>query len=177
MRTELADSYGSTTLTSWPAKETAVNQHWKLVALVWVPFVSIFAFAAPALVERVGDSHPHIAFHIVAAGLLVWATLVALRLRRTTSPDARAARLLLGALLVSIPAAVLGNLLELLAAVGRLADDGWESRRTEDLFGDDGGLHFLASNLTIPALMLSMLLTLVVATGAAIQGRRLESVR
>ena len=66
---------------------------------------------------------------------------------------------------------------ELVAAVARLADDGWESRRTEDLFGEDGGLHFLASNLTIPALMLSMLLTLVVATAAAVRGRRLEPVR
>lgn len=151
-----------------------MTQHWKLVALVWVPFVSIFVFAAPDLVERVGDSFPHIVFHLLAGTLLVLATRTAGRLR--AGARTRMQRLLLGVLLVTVPGAVLGNILELVAAVGRLAGDGWESQLTPDLFGPEGGLHFWASNLTIPTLMVSMLLVLVLAGAGAWQGRRLEAV-
>ena len=141
-----------------------------LLALVWVPFLLIFGFAAPALVDAVGDSHPHIAFHLLAGSALVIAFLAARRLLRESERGAQ--RVLLRVLLVTLPLAVLGNVLELVAAVRRLAEDGWVSRRTEDLFGSEGGLHALAANLTIPAHLSSMVLTLAVVVVHAVQRRR-----
>jgi MFS superfamily sulfate permease-like transporter len=146
-----------------------------LVALIWVPFLAIFGFASPAVTDAIGDSYPHMAFHVLAAVLLVSALVLLVRLRRET-PD-RLPRVLFGILTVTVSVAVIGNLVELVAAVNRFASDGWVSRRTEDLFGPHAGLHTLGANLTIPALMASMVLVLVSTGVTALKRRRnLESV-
>jgi hypothetical protein len=145
-----------------------------LVALVWVPFVSIFAFASPALAEAVGDSHPHMAFHVFAPVLLVAALVLARRLLREAST--RAQRVLLRVLVVTVGVAVVGNIVELVAAVVRFAEDGWRSLRTPDVF-EGPGLHAWGASLTIPALMLSMVTVLgLVAVTAFQEGRRPEPV-
>lgn len=65
-----------------------------VLALVWVPFLSIFGFAA------IGDSsHPHIAFHLVAIPLLVGAFVVLRRLRRD---GGRTVRVVAAVLLVTV---------------------------------------------------------------------------
>lgn len=146
-----------------------------LVALIWVPFLAIFGFASPAVTDAIGDSYPHMAFHALAAVLLVNALVLLVRLRRET-PD-RPRRVVFGILTVTVSVAVIGNLVELVAAVSRFVSDGWVSRRTEDLFGPDAGLHTLGANLTIPALMASMVLVLVATALTAVKRRRsLESV-
>lgn len=147
-----------------------MRRHWLLLFLVWLPFVSIFGFASPALADAVGDSYPHMAFHVVSLALLGAAAVVSWRLRRDAPTRPR--RSLLTVLVVTVPVAALGNVLELVAAVRRFADDGFVSRRTPDLFEPGSGLHALASNLTIPALMLSMLLALVLAAAVALGARR-----
>jgi hypothetical protein len=144
-----------------------------LMALVWVPFVSIFAFAAPSLADRVGDSHPHVAFHVLSAVLLAAAFVLARRLLREAT--GRTQRILLRVLSVTVAVAVVGNLVELAAAVRRLADDGWQSLRTPDVF-EGPGLHAWGANLTIPGLMLSMVVVLAFVTVTAFGGRRLEAV-
>lgn len=144
-----------------------------LMTLIWVPFLSIFAFANPALTDRIGDSYPHIAFHLVTVALLVVALVVLRRIRGGNGP--RSQRVLTGVLLVTIPLAIVGNLAEFVTAVDRLAADGWESRLTPEMFEE--GAHAMAANLTIPALMLSMVSVLVLAgTEAYGRRRRLESV-
>lgn len=140
-----------------------------LVALVWVPFVSIFGFASPALADAVGDSHPHVAFHVFSPALLVGALVLARRMVHEAAT--RSQRVLLRVLLVTVSVAVVGNLVELVAAVRRLAADGWQSLRTPDVF-EGPGLHQVGANLTIPGLMVSMLLVLAFALTAALQGRR-----
>ena len=130
-----------------------------VVALVWVPFLSIFGFAA------IGDSsHPHIAFHLVAIPLLVGAFVVLRRLRRD---GGRTVRRVAAVLVVTVALAVAGHVAELAVAVARFAEDGFRNRDTADLW--EHGLHVWASNLTVPAMMLSMVgsLVLVAATGLA----------
>lgn len=143
-----------------------------LVALVWVPFLSIFGFASPVVADALGDSHPHVAFHLVSPALLVPAVLLARRQLREA--DTRAQRVLLRVLTVTLGVAVVGNVVELVAAVRRLAADGWVSLRTPDVF-EGPGLHQVGANLTIPSLMVSMLLVLVLALATLLQGRRLEA--
>lgn len=122
-----------------------------LVALVWVPFLSIFGFAA------MGDrSHPHLAFHLVALALLVPATVLAWRIRSIART--RAQRVLGGVLSVTVPVAVVGHLLELAVALDRFAADGWVDRDTADLWVS--GPHQWAANVTIPAMLLSMVVSL-----------------
>lgn len=137
----------------------------RLLLLVWAPFVTIFAFASPAVVDVFGDSHPHIVFHVLAALLLVVAVL---QLRRWR-PEAttRVQRAASAVLLVTLPLAVVGNLAELVTAVARLADDGWESRLTPDLF--ETGAHATVAGVTIPAMMLSMLTVTVLVVAVAFQ--------
>ena len=140
-----------------------------LVALVWVPFVSIFGFASPALADAVGDSHPHVAFHLFSPVLLVAALVLARRMLGEAAT--RTQRVLLRVLLVTVAVAVLGNVFELVAAVRRLAADGWQSLRTPEVF-EGPGLHQVGANLTIPGLMVSMLLVLALALAVLLQGRR-----
>ena len=141
----------------------------RLMILVWMPFVAIFAFASPAVNTAIGDSYPHIAFHVLAPALLISALVLARRqLRQATT---KAQRICLRILMVTLPLALLGNLIELFAAVSRLGEDGWESLKTPDLF-EQPGLHTLGANLTIPALMISMLVALVLAAVTAIERRR-----
>jgi hypothetical protein len=146
-----------------------------LLALTWVPFISLFAFASPAVSEGLGDSYPHMAFHVVSPALLAGAFLVARRFR--SDAPTRLQRALAGVLMVTLPLAMLGNLLELAAAVRRFAQDGWVSRPTPDIF-EGGGAHAWAANLTIPAHMLSMAVVLVLVVSVAVQrSRRLEVAR
>lgn len=142
-----------------------------LLALVWAPFLSIFLFASPALTNAVGDSYPHVVFHLVSPAALLSATVLALRHRRAR-PGARVVRALLAALVVALLVAVLGNAVELLSALQRLADDGWVSRLTPDLFEAGAGLHALGANLTIPAHMASLALSLGVVLAEVSRGRR-----
>jgi hypothetical protein len=146
-----------------------------LVALIWVPFVSIFGFASPAVADVVGDSHPHIAFHIFSTVLLVGAFVLARR--ELGEARTRAQRVLLWVISVTVPVSIVGNAVELVAAVRRLADDGWRSLRTPEVF-EGPGLHAYGANLTIPGLLLSMLAVLALVVTVALQrGRRLESVQ
>lgn len=133
-----------------------------LSALIWTPFVLIFFFAAQ------GDtSFWHIIFHLVALALLGWACLLVWEERRVAAHRVR--RVLVGTLSIVVPLAVLGHLLELATAVVRLAEDGWVNRDTTDLW--ERGLHLWASNLTIPAMMLSMILALVLVGVTAVERR------
>ena len=140
-----------------------------LLVLVWLPFVSIFGFASPALTEEVGDSYPHMAFHVFSPLLLGGAFVNARGLHREAGT--RLQRGLLRGLTVTLPLAVLGNLAELGTAVARFAGDDWESRATPDVF-EESGPHLWASNLTIPTLMASMLLVLALLVAHAVQSRR-----
>lgn len=146
-----------------------------LMALIWVPFVSLFAFAAPPVADRVGDSYPHLAFHAFAPALLAIAFV---RTRRILSDAAtRAQRALLWVLSVTVPVAVVGNLVEFAAALQRFSQDGWVSRRTPEIF-EEPGLHSWGAALTIPGLMLSMVTVLVLVVTTLFQSRRhLEPVR
>lgn len=139
-----------------------------VVALVWVPFLSIFGFAA------IGDSsHPHIAFHLVAIPLLAGAFVVLRRLRRD---GVRGVRVVATVLLVTVALAVAGHVAELAVAVARFAEDGFRNRDTADLW--EHGPHVWASNLTVPAMMASMVGSLVlVATSGLARRRATESVQ
>jgi hypothetical protein len=137
--------------------------HYLLVVLVWVPFLSIFGFAAT------GDSSaPHIAFHLFALALLVPAVRVAWRLR--ASAPTRTQHLVAWVISVTLPLAVLGHALELLTALVRLAQDGWTNRDTSDVF--EQGPHAWVASLTIPSMMLSMVFGVVLLVVAAVQSRR-----
>ncbi|HSO68490.1 MAG TPA: hypothetical protein VLQ67_02520 [Arachnia sp.] len=133
-----------------------------LLALVWAPFLSIFVFASQ------GDTSAlHISSHVLALALLIPASLLAWRMR----PEAptRASRWILTILAVSVPVAVLGHAGELAVAVLRLAEDGWVNLDTADIW--QHGPHVTISNVTIPAMMLSMLLTVTLGV-LSLRGRR-----
>jgi hypothetical protein len=145
-----------------------------VLALTWVPFLSLFAFASPAVSGSLGDSYPHIAFHLFSPALLATAFVVTRRFLRTA--PTRLQRVLAGVLVVTLPLAVVGNILELATAVLRFAEDGWVSRPTPDIF--ETGAHAWAANITVPAHMLSMVTGLVLVVAVAVQGtRRLEVAR
>ncbi|GAA5160737.1 hypothetical protein [Ornithinimicrobium tianjinense] len=142
-----------------------------LLALVWVPFLSIFLFASPVLTGAVGDSYPHVAFHVVSPAMLLGAAAVALRWRRARD-GAALVRALLALLVLALAVAVLGNGVELLSALRRLAEDGWVSRLTPDLFEAGSGLHSLGASLTIPAHMGALALSLALVGVEALRARR-----
>lgn len=147
-----------------------MRPHLLVTALVWGTFVSIFAFASPALADAIGDSYPHMAFHALSVVTLGIALRLVVRLHG--DPAGRLATALQWVLTASLPLAILGNLLELVAAVQRFAADGWVSRATPDVFEDGSGLHALAASLTIPSLMLSMLVSLLLAIAVAVRRRQ-----
>ena len=133
-----------------------------LLALVWAPFLSIFVFASQ------GDTSAlHIASHLLALALLIPASLLTWRMR----PEApgRASRWILTILSASVPVAVLGHVGELAVAVLRLAEDGWVNLDTADIW--EHGPHVTIASVTIPAMMLSMLLTVALAA-LSLLGRR-----
>lgn len=138
-----------------------MKSRWLLFALIWIPFVSLFVFAAPIWG---GDTYSHVAFHVFALVLLVKACREVWSAR--SDAPTRAQRVLTWSLSVTVPLAVVGHAIELVTAVVRLVDEGWANAETEDIFTD--GSHALAANLTVPMMMLSMLavLTLVVVTAA-----------
>jgi hypothetical protein len=121
-----------------------------LLALVWVPFLSIFVFASQ------GDTSAlHITSHLFALALLVPATAMAWRLR--PGAPTTASRWILTLLSATLPVAVLGHIGELVVAVRRLAQDGWVNRDTADIW--EHGPHAAIANVTIPAVLLSLVLT------------------
>lgn len=121
-----------------------------LLALVWVPFLSIFVFASQ------GDTSAlHITSHLLALALLVPATAMAWRMRREAPTTV--SRWILVLLSATLPVAVLGHAGELVVAVQRLAQDGWVNRDTADIW--EHGPHVTIASVTIPATLLSMLLT------------------
>lgn len=133
-----------------------------LLALVWAPFLSIFVFASQ------GDTSAlHIASHLLALALLIPASLLTWRMR----PEApgRASRWILTILSAGVPVAVLGHVGELAVAVLRLAEDGWVNLDTADIW--EHGPHVTIASVTIPAMMLSMLLTVALAA-LSLLGRR-----
>jgi heme/copper-type cytochrome/quinol oxidase subunit 2 len=137
-----------------------------LLALVWAPFLSIFVFASQ------GDTSAlHISSHVVALALLVPAMVMAWRMR--PQAPARAARWILTLLSVTLPVAVLGHLGELVVAVQRLAADGWANRDTADIW--EHGPHVAIANVTIPAVLLSMMLTAALVVVSLRLGRRSTS--
>lgn len=142
-----------------------------LLALVWVPFLSIFLFASPAVTGAVGDSYPHVVFHVLSPAMLLGAVAVALRHRRSRE-GAAVVRALLALLVLALAVAVLGNGVELVSALRRLAEDGWVSRLTPDLFEAGSGLHSLGATLTIPAHMGALALSLAVVVVEALRARR-----
>jgi hypothetical protein len=136
-----------------------------VLALVWVPFLSIFAFASQ------GDTSTlHISSHVLALALLVPATLIVWRMRSEPLPGVR--RWIVLGLSVMVPAAVVGHVGELAVAVHRLAQDGWVNRDTRDVW--EAGPHLWISNLTIPAMMLSMLLSVALVVATALSRRRTD---
>jgi hypothetical protein len=138
---------------------------WLLVALVWAPFLSVFVFAS------LGDTSAlHIGSHLLSIALLVAAVLVVRRVLEGTL--SRVQRLLARVLATTLTLAVVGNLLELAIAVDRLADDGWANLDTADIWVE--GPHVWAANLTVPAMMLSMLAVVALLVAAAVSRRRLE---
>lgn len=137
-----------------------------VLALVWTPFLSIFVFASQ------GDTSAlHISAHVLALALLIPATLIVWRMRSASVPRIR--RWIALVLSVTVPAAVVGHVGELAVAVHRLAQDGWVNKDTHDIW--EGGPHLWISNLTIPAMMLSMLLSLALVVATAMSRRRADS--
>ena len=133
-----------------------------VLALVWAPFLSIFVFASQ------GDTSAlHISAHLLALALLVPAAVMVWRLRAAAPSGVRRWTLLL--LSVTVPAAVVGHVGELGVAVARLAQDGWVNLDTHDVW--EAGPHLWISNLTIPAMMLSMVATVVLVVATALSRR------
>ena len=116
-----------------------------LVALVWLPFLMLPAFAS------FGDtSYPHLA-----------------------GTDSAARRGMLRALLLCLTRAVVGHVAELATAIARFAQDGFVNRNTADVW--ESGPHFHAANVTIPSMMLAMITVVVLAVTATVQGRSRRS--
>lgn len=138
------------------------RRHLLLIALIWLPFLMLPAFAA------FGDtSYPHIAFHVVAIPMLVGAVVLVRRLRAGSASTAQ--RRICTALLIFVPLAVLGHVAELATALVRFAQDGFVNRDTADVWVS--GPHFHAANVTVPSMMLAMVTVLVLAATAAVQSR------
>ncbi|WP_377642913.1 hypothetical protein [Oryzobacter terrae] len=134
-----------------------------LAALVWAPFLSVFLFAA------LGDTSAlHVTSHVFALALLVPAVRVALLLRR--EGPSGVGLLLVRVLLVAVPLAILGHVLELGTAVVRLAEDGWVNRDTADIWVE--GPHVWAANITVPSMMVSMLVVVALAVVTSVSRRR-----
>lgn len=134
-----------------------------LAALVWVPFLSIFVFAS------LGDTSAlHISSHLLALACLVPGVVIALRLRRGATRGL--CRILTTLLAVIVPLAVLGHLAELGVAVARLASDGWVNRDTADIWVT--GPHAWAANVTVPAMLVAMIGTVVLVVADVVARRR-----
>lgn len=139
-----------------------------LLGLIWASFLAIFPFAA------LGDtSFLHISAHLIQLPLLAAATVVAWRYRHVAVR--RAERLLGWVLSVTVPVAFVCILAELVIAILRLKEDGWVNLDTADIW--DEGPHLVVANLTVPAMMLSMLTVLALVVTTLLKGRRqLEAV-
>lgn len=137
---------------------------WFLAALVWLPFLSVFVFAS------LGDTSAlHVSSHVLALVLLVPATLL---VYRSEAARTRTRRVTLAVLRVSLPLAVVGHALELGTALQRLAADGWVNRDTSDIWVE--GPHVWAANVTVPAMLVSMVGVLVLVVSTTWGRRRVE---
>lgn len=141
-----------------------MNRRWLLLVLIWAPFASLFIFAAPFWG---GDTYSHVLFHALALALLVWA-FAHVRAARSAAVG-RSQRLLVLVLPFSLPLAILGHFVEFITAVVRLVDEGGANVATDDIFED--GLHALAANITVPAMLLSMITALVLVIVTVVHGR------
>ncbi len=134
-----------------------------IAVLAWAAFFAFIFFAS------LGDSSfPHIAAHVVQLALLVPAVRLIWQMKKVL--PTRLQRVLSWSLSVTLPLAVVGISIELVAAVVRLGQDGWVNKETHDIW--EHGAHMWAANLTVPSLMLSMVASLVLVAAAAIQRRR-----
>lgn len=134
-----------------------------LAALVWASFLIILPFAAA------GDtSYLHIGSHLIQLALLGVASVIAWRFRGTAT--ATGPRVMGALLALSVPAAFVCILAELVVAVMRLGHDGWVNRDTADVWEE--GPHFAISAVTIPAVMISMAVSAVLVIAVAVQARR-----
>jgi uncharacterized metal-binding protein len=157
-------------LTTDSPRARLTHRRWRLLALIWTPFISIFVFAAAFWG---GDTYSHVVFHVLAIGLLGGA-LIELRRHRSLIAAGLVGRALTGILAVSLPLAILGHTAELVTAVARLADEDWANVDTDDLF--ETGMHATAANVTVPTMMISMLSVLILTTLPSTRsGRRDES--
>ena len=152
-------------LPSDTARSRVVHRRWLLPALVWAPFVSLFVFAAAFWG---GDTYSHVLFHVVALTLMGWA-LVELRRNACLLPTSRLRRVLTLVLFVSLPLAILGHAVELVAALARLVEEGWANVETDDIFEE--GVHAWAANVTVPMMMISMLTALALVIVTTVQRR------
>lgn len=144
-------------------EEVAVRRPLLLFALVWASFVVIFPFAAA------GDTSAlHIASHVVQIPLVAAAVVVSRRLRRAA--PTRAQRYVTTVLAVASPVALLCLVAELVVAIVRLARDGWRNLDTADVWEE--GPHYAIASVTVPAMLLCMLATIVLVAVVALQGRR-----
>lgn len=136
---------------------------WIIAALVWAPFLSVFVFAS------LGDTSAlHITSHLLALALLVPAVVLVRKLR--TAATTRTQRVCLTVLQWAVPLAIVGHSLELGIAVARLAGDGWANLDTADIW--DHGPHVWAANVTVPATMVAMITTIVLAIVSGLATRR-----
>lgn len=142
-----------------------MKSRYRLLALIWIPFLSLFLFAAPVWG---GDSYSHVLFHVFALAVLalgvreIWGG-------RAHAPT-RAQRTLLGVLSATVPVAMIGHGVELVSSIARLADEGWANVETEDIFTE--GAHAAAANVTVPMMLISMVTAVVLVAVTAAQQRR-----
>ena len=148
------------------APAPVVDRRWRLLALIWAPFVSLFVFAAGFWG---GDTYSHVLFHVLALALLGWA-LTELRRTARLFSTGRLRRVLTLVLFVSLPLAILGHGVELITALVRLVNEGWAHVDTDDIFEE--GPHAWAANITVPMMMISMLSALALVIVTTVQRRK-----
>jgi hypothetical protein len=148
------------------APSRVVHRRWLLPTLVWAPFMSLFVFAAAFWG---GDTYSHVLFHVFALTLLGWA-LIELRRTARVRSTSRLRRVLTFVLFVSLPLAILGHGVELVAALVRLVEEGGANVDTDDIFEE--GVHAWAANVTVPMMMLSMLTALALVIVTTVQRRK-----
>jgi hypothetical protein len=146
--------------------------------VTWLPFVVMVLLMIAFSTLWEADSVSHIVWHVLYIPLLVIGVIVARRFARDAATRALTVQGWVLAGLLAI--AVAGHLGELLTALVRFGQDGFQNLDTTDLFEDPESSHYKIANITVPAIMLSLLTVVVVTVTAAVQrrrDRRLHSVR
>ena len=135
-----------------------------LTALVLATFIAFITFASLP-----GDtSLQHTGAHVVQLPLIGTAAVYAWRIR----PEAvkRAQKVMLWIVSVTTPLAFIGIAGELVTAIIRFGEDNWENKDTADIWVE--GPHAIIANMTVPAVMLSILTALILLVTVAVQERR-----